>query len=190
MVQIGLRMSVKRHIYIVTHGEKFTGSNPRMTPKGFQDVSNLRDQLPAKPGMVISGTGQRHDDVSRALGFEPDQWSDWAGTPDSLEVIGEEKFAVLANGRYVPLEKHTSVADIAPVAKVRIPNLPHESVICSGRPLMIILGINGKSAAIYRITTKFYGDDNPGNEIVEIEEITAQGVVDPALQSTGQSWKH
>lgn len=44
------------YIYVVTHGDKFSGPNPGMTPEGIKQVRALRRLLPTTP----SGVNRSH----------------------------------------------------------------------------------------------------------------------------------
>jgi hypothetical protein len=164
-----------KKIYVVTHGDKFPGPNPGHTPTGNQEVAALRPLLPETPPAVVCGTGRRHSDVAEALGLEPTRFTCLAGDPDSLEIIEGVKMAILADGHTFPLERHTSLADMSPVARSTVVELPDQSVICGGRPAMIMLGYAAaRSAAVYRVSVD-------GGEIVAIDEVVATGEQDPAL---------
>jgi len=57
-----------------------------------------------------------------------------------------------------------------------VPRLASKSVICGGRPLMIMLGYpQGKSGAIYQI------DVDDTGKFVNIAEVVALGITDPCL---------
>jgi hypothetical protein len=165
-----------KEIFIATHGDKYSGVNPAMTPKGFDEVRILRGFLPENPSLVISGIGQRQLDVAEALGLTPDRNEQWAGDGDSMEIIDGKKFAILADGSSIELEKYTVLKDTTPLAIAGVTALPHNAVICGGRPIMIMLGVpSGKSASVYKVVIS---DD----KIVEITVVLITGVVDPALQ--------
>lgn len=163
-------------IYIAAHGDKFNGPNPGMTEKGFEQIKALRHLIPKNPSLVICGTGRRHLDVAKALNLNPDRYTSWAGDPDSMEIIiGGTKIIILADGALLEPNKYTSLIDNAPTAKIQVAGLPDKSVVCSGRPLMIMLGrIDARSAAVYKVTCK-------DGCITEILEVVATGEIDPAL---------
>jgi hypothetical protein len=163
-------------IFVVTHGDKTNGPNPRMTPKGFEEIASLRHLLPVKIPVLVVGTGGRHLDVATALNYnEIRRYSSVVGDPDSMEVIDGEKIVILSDGTHINIALYTSLADNSVSAKRFITGLADKTVVCSGRPFMIALGINGKSAAVYRILC------NDG-EIRQIDQMIAYGVFDPALQ--------
>jgi len=143
-----------KEIFVVTHGEKEKGADPHMTTKGFRQVSKLFSLIPENPTSVACGTGRRHLDVAQALGLEPDRYTNIAGGPDSLEIDSQgNKFAVLANGDYIPLEMCTITEDDAPAIIPFLNSLPHDSVVCAGRVIMISAGVpDAESAAVYKLT--------------------------------------
>ena len=157
-------------VFIITHGDKFQGSNPTMTGDGFWQVSALRDLLPAEPSAVICGTGWRHHNVAEALCLIPTRWTSLVGDADSQEETEDgRKIIVLASGIKVNPEDYTSLEDTAYCAKALITHLPDNSVVCGGRPLMIMLGHpNAKSAAIYKVTSE-------DGKIINISEVSATG---------------
>jgi len=88
-----------------------------------------------------------------------------------------QKSRVLFCGGYsIELEKYTVLKDTTPLAIAGVTALPHNAVICGGRPIMIMLGVpSGKSASVYKVVIS---DD----KIIEITEVLITGVIDPALQ--------
>lgn len=163
---------MEKTILVVTHGDKYSGANPQMTPEGLEQVKRLRGLIPRNPPAVVCGTGQRHWDVAGMLGFEPTRITSIVGGPDSLEIIDGIKHIILADGRLVDPALYTSLTDEADAAKVVIASLPDQSVVCAGRPSMIMLGEpNAKSAAVYDVHVM-------NNEIVDITEVVATGVAE------------
>lgn len=144
-------------VYLVTHGAKEKGNDPHMKPEEFSRTAALRHLLPARPSLVIAGTGQRHQDVAAALGLQPTRWSGALGDPESLERMpidgnGEQDMVRLACGVIIPLSACTTPWDMAPATDRLIVSLPHLTVACSGRPAMIALGEkNAESASVYEI---------------------------------------
>jgi hypothetical protein len=170
-------MAELKVIFVVTHGDKFGCANPGMTVKGKNEVYALHHLISPNPPMIVIGTGKRHSDVYRALDFISGQlrYTSVVGDPDSMEIVDGEKVVILADGKQLPASQYTTLADNAVAAKALVLGLEDGTVICSGRPFMIALGVNGKSAAIYRVLCQ-------NGEIVKIDELTATGVIDPALQ--------
>ena len=163
-------MGDTRLIYAVTHGEKFPEKpNPGMTEKGFGQVRALAKFLPRSMTEVVCATGRRHINVVEALNLMPTRVTAVLGGPDSLEVIGKMKSIVLADGALVDPELYTTLEDMAPAAKALIASLPDNSVLCVGRPTLIMIGHkDAKSGAVYRITCE-------NGEIVGIDEVIAEG---------------
>jgi hypothetical protein len=140
-------------IFVVTHGDKYTGPNPGMTPLGFAQIRSLWEFIPANPSAIKVGVGRRHADVLKALECTgPTNWSSVYGDSDSLEMCGEMKMVILADGTPVPLECHTSIADTSQAAKQVLVSMLDSTVICTGRPFALALGIkDAKSAAVYKV---------------------------------------
>jgi len=160
----------KKEIYAVTHGEKGSGPNPGMTEKGKKDVAKLKPYLPENPSDIICGTGQRHLDVAEALNLTPTNWTAVVGGPESLQKMINEYLIILANGKPLYQETYTTLADTAPSTLSKIVNAPDKTIVCAGRPCMIMLGVaDAKGAAVYKITVA-------EGKIQKIEEISALGV--------------
>jgi len=158
-----------KEIYVVTHGDKEIGPNPGMTEKGKRDVAKLKQNLPENPSDIICGTGKRHIDVAEALGLTPRNWTAVVGGPESLQKVKDEYVIMLANGEVLEQKAYTTLADTAPSTKAKIINATDQTVVCAGRPCMIMLGVaDAKSAAVYKITVA-------EGEIKDIEEISALG---------------
>ncbi len=76
----------------------------------------------------------------------------------------------LANGELVPYDRYTTLEDSALAAQALVGSLPHNSIVCAGRPSMIMFGlVDAKSAAVYRLLVQ-------DGKIVLTEEIRALGV--------------
>lgn len=172
----------KRYVYVVTHGDKFKGPNPGMTPEGFAQVAALRGLIPRNPSLVVIGTGQRHLDVAAALyltcwaedtdqistGRIPLRVTPVVGGPESLE----DDTILLANGTKVARDQYTGTKDGRKSMSQLIDSLPDDAVVCAGRPSMILLGkADAKSAAVYRITEGWLD--------IGIREVVATGVSEP-----------
>jgi len=139
-------------VYVVTHGDKFFGPNPGMTGRRYNEIKKLCFLIPSKPSLVVCGTGRRHIDVATALMLLIDRYTCLAGDSDSLEIIDDKKVIILADGTQLDPKCYTSLEDNAPGAKTLIVSLPDNSVVCGGRPLMIMLGFReAKSASVYRV---------------------------------------
>jgi len=155
-------------VYLATHGEKTGGPDPGMTEKGFQQVRPLRqdlfDRLPADgPPEVHIGTGKRQFEVASALGltnleerfFYSAVWGD-----GSSEFKRDGKpMVMLPFGRIIKWDQYLSPRHLQPAIRKAIMTLPDNTVICSGRPVLIRLGMtlnspNCQSGALYAIHFK------------------------------------
>lgn len=148
-----------KHVYVVTHGSKFPGPNPGMTEEGFKQVRALRPLLPDEVGDVVCGTGLRHLDVAKALDLTPTRYTAAVGGPESGEVnkAGVVDEVLLADGTKVPYSVYTTPTDGTKGMEAVICSLRPDSVVCAGRPSMVMLGMaegDTKSAAVYRLTIK------------------------------------
>ncbi|MCK5641491.1 MAG: hypothetical protein KAJ19_11865, partial [Gammaproteobacteria bacterium] len=143
----------KKTVLIVTHGDKYSGANPGMTPTGFNEIKALRHLIPSNPSAVICGTGKRHLDVATALRLlTPTRYSATVGGPDSLEVVNGERVVLLADGTQVAYYAYSTLQDEETAIKQVIIDLPDNAVICAGRPSMIMLGHkDAKSAAVHKV---------------------------------------
>ena len=140
-----------------------------MTEKGFDQVRALAKFLPGRVREVICATGRRHINVAEALNLRPTRFTAVLGGPDSLEVFGQAKMIVLADGMALNPKLYTTLEDMAPAAKALIASLPDSSVLCVGRPTLIMIGHkDAKSGAVYRITCE-------NGDIVGIDEVIAEG---------------
>jgi hypothetical protein len=146
---------MEKTIYVVTHGEKFSGPNPGLTPKGIAEIAALRSSLPNNPTVIVCGVGRRHLDVAKALDLVPTRYTNIAGDPDSGKKGPDGKMqVVLADGTQVPSNiAYTSIEDNTPAAQALVKSLPDGAVICAGRPFMIMLGNkDAQSAQVYKMT--------------------------------------
>lgn len=144
-----------KRVFVVTHGAKMPGSDPGLTEKGFEEVAALRSFLPEKAAKVVCGTGRRHLDVARALGFVPSLFTPLAGVPDSgipdPNNPGQITI-VLACGERVPGAYYSGEKDAERSIVDLLRLLPNNSVICSGRPFLLNLGEQDiASGAVYEI---------------------------------------
>lgn len=173
-----MEMQIKK-ITVVTHGDKGIEFDPEMTFKGFAEVHPLRRNLPQKPTKIVTGIGRRQKDVAKALGLIPGSHAKWAGDGDSLIVRDGQKFILRADGteeksaggNFTPEEISAAIAGII--------DLPSNAVVCAGRPVILMLGVNSKdatSASVFEVTVA-------DGEIVKIVRTACNdGVIDPALQ--------
>jgi len=165
-----------KRILVVTHGDKFPGANPGMTEKGFEQIKALRCLLPDNPTNVVCGTGHRYGDVAKALELTPNRYSSVFGDGDSMKKVGDQNMVILTDGMKLPMQACTTLKDLTPITQAVVSQLPDETVICAGRPLMIMLDYpQGKSGAVYQ------ADIADSGRIIRITEVVALGVPDPCL---------
>jgi len=170
-----------KEITVLTHGDKYDGANPGLTPNGIEQIKALRPFLPKNPTAVIFGTARRHFDTGKAAGLEYTKVTSAVGDADSAEAVEGKKMIVLPDGTLVEPAKYTGLGDSASVAVKAVVNAPDSAIIVSGRPLGLMLKIAGQisidfvSAAVYRITVD-------KDEIVDCIEVKAFGEFDKTLQ--------
>lgn len=151
-----------KKMYIVTHGAKEDGSNPAMTEEGFKQIASLRPQLPCSE-TIVCGTGKRHLDVARALGFTPTRYTAVVGGPESLN---SERKIVLSDGTIVESAIYTTEPDSHKAIIALLSELPNDTIICAGRPLMI--GLDKKDAKSGKIFIVTFDDNDTITDISEI----------------------
>ena len=141
-------MKPEKIIYLVTHGEKTNDPNPGMTDKGKEQVRRLLPKIqklmPEGPAEIHCGTGKRQKEVVECLGFSfaDAEISDVWGGPSTLTKTSGEKAILLADGTLVQWGNYKTSEHIGgDVIQTAIRNLPHNSVICSGRPVLVRLGL-------------------------------------------------
>jgi len=170
----------KKTVYVVNHGDKYSGTNPGMTEAGKAQVSALKPLLPVNPPLLITGAGKRHDDVREALNFNgcPTIWTPSVGGPESLEIIDGKKVVIMADGKTVPLDSFPVGKDRTAAMLAVLEDAPDNAVICAGRPAAISLGVkDAKSAAVYRVNV--YCQEITGSltlDNLQIQEVKATGV--------------
>lgn len=138
----------KNHFaFLVTHGEKEDCPDPGMTPQGMKRVESLRkplaEFLPNGPSQVHIGLGKRQQEVADALGLEehsPFYSAVWGG-PETETRRGGKSLIMLPNGRLIDWEHYLSTMHLQSAIFQAITGLPDGAVICSGRPVLIRLGM-------------------------------------------------
>ena len=153
-----------RKVFVITHPDKGTGANPRLTEAGMIQARSLYPKLPKDISGVIIGCGWRHFDTATALGLNFSVVSPIVGLPDSLERKNGDRVVVLASGHEIP-EANYRTMDLTPSTVAFVLDIPDRTLLISGRPFMICLGKDdAKSGAIYEITID-------GSEIMNMEEV-------------------
>ena len=154
-------MKVVKTIYLVTHGEKTNDPNPGMTEEGKEQVRRLLPKIqkfmPEGPVETHCGTGKRQKEVVECLdySFANTKVSDIWGGPSTLVKTDGGKTILLADGTLVQwINFKTSEHIGGDVIQTAIRNLPHNSIICSGRPVLVRLGLRPEdcqSGALYAL---------------------------------------
>lgn len=131
-----------------------------MPPEGLKMVEALAPKLtgflPSGPTEIHVGTGLRQWRVAQALGFSLEQkniyFSDfWGG---AATVAGSKEVILLGHGLQVPRKQYLSVKHLQPFYRQIIASLPDNSLICSGRPVLVRLGMQEEdcsSGALYAL---------------------------------------
>lgn len=158
-------------LYIVTHGDKEGGKDPKLTPTGLRQVRDLRLRLPNPVPFVMAGTGRRHRDTAVALGLSVHITDPILGGPESLDTDGR---IVLACGERIEREDYTKFGHYKVALEALFSTLPGGTVIAAGRPLMLMLGMSdkeAKSASLYKVSMC-------DGKVAGIEEVIATGVTE------------
>lgn len=161
-------------IWLITHGEKEVRdlegnwiADAGMTGVGFKQIKSLKPKLEEylsgqKPSEVHCGTGLRQWQVAQILGFTKEETyfsSLWGESSTLIDVEGKKKI-LLGHGIVVEKKQYLSSQHMGSAAREAIIKLPNDSLICSGRPVLIRLGIpseEGQSGALYALRVM---DDN------------------------------
>lgn len=169
---------MEKTIWLVTHAETILHSpepygewvpDPIMSKNACTVVHNLRailnEKLRGVPAEVHCGTGSRQWQVALTLGFnDPEKvfFSSLWGEAATLAKHDGKRWVLLSNGLLIPYDcylgaKHFGGKVISGV----IASLPHNSVICSGRPVLIRLGMQPEechSGALYSLCPQENGE--------------------------------
>lgn len=143
-------------------------------------------------GTVVCGTGHRHLDVAKALGLEVTWYTAVVGGPEFGESStgnGSIDIVRLADGSAVPYANYTTVPDSSLSAKSLVAKQPHNSIVCAGRPSMMMFGMDeavAKGAAVYRleVATKPLSVKKSETEVTRYEEGEIVRIVEVA--ATGE----
>ena len=133
-------------IYLVTHGKREGGPNPRMTADGLFQIERLRELLPKNTPLVVVGTGKRFLQVygvlQPSLNGAKVEYSPFCGSADGMEPDG--KTIPMASGE---LTEHDSYLGLVRCkafdAWKFLKDLPNGTLLCSGGELMMALGLEG-----------------------------------------------
>lgn len=143
--------------------------NPGMTEEGLQKV---RDLMPAlgkllagrKPATIQSAVGRRHRQVTGIVAdflnwpvekiFHSGLWGD----AETFKGRSKEKI-ILGHGEVIKWSQYLTSMHLGPQARRIVRKLDHLTIICTGRPLFVRLGMAPEecfSGALYVITVYFH----------------------------------
>lgn len=130
-------------LYLITHGERNNGVDPKMTENGIAQIELLRTLLPKAIALVVVGTGARFQQIYRTLSDSLQgiavKYSPFCGSADGLDP-GDK--IVLIDGTLVNRSDYLGL--------IRAPgfnaweflrSLPDGTLLCAGSELMISLGL-------------------------------------------------
>jgi len=134
---------MKKWIYLITHGNRHSGPDPRHTAEGLKQIRSL--QIPSNIKYVIVGTGTRFQEIYEALypvlpGQAKIIHSIFCGSSDGIEPDGK---GILDNGRKVDLETEY-IGLMNPQyfdAWKFVNSFDGDTLLCAGGELMISLGL-------------------------------------------------
>lgn len=145
-------------IYVITHGDRFVCANPEMTSKGFAQIRSLASFLPQKIARIFVGTGKRFQQIYELLFATcsvPVVYSCFCGGADALGTGADGRKTVITGigievgypDEYIGV----SNCDAFDAWKFLV-DMPDQSVVCSGRPIMYALGFReSKMGSLYEI---------------------------------------
>lgn len=131
------------NVYIITHGEKDKGVNPRLTEAGKTAITNL--SVPNGITQVIVGTGRRFADVftniKDRVGNVPVKYSPLCGSADSGEKSETGFEVILADGTIVNVSDYLGLVGTPGVDLVAwLESLPNGTLLCAGREFLKGIG--------------------------------------------------
>lgn len=127
--------------YLITHGERNFGPDPKHKPEGIEQIKNL--QIPDDISVVVIGTGARfreiYDAIKPQLDDIPVKFSPFCGSADGLEANYD---VILVDGTLVDLKNdYISLGSPCFDAWTFINLLPDKALLCAGGELLISLGL-------------------------------------------------
>lgn len=132
-------------VYLITHGKRDFGLDPRHTREGagqIRDLAHKLERLPREISLVIIGTGIRFYQIYRILisilGGIPIKFSPFCGSADGLEADG--KIITVDNRTVIPDDYIGLIGSSCFNAWEFVSNLPNNALLCSGGELLIALG--------------------------------------------------
>lgn len=120
--------------YLITHGEIFQQvPDSDLTSVGKSNVLNIKQYLPTKPGLIVSGTGKRHLETAKLLNLEINSYSELIETGTLTTQILERSICILPRGDLIPMENYfKDLAYQKKYLKEMINSLPNNSIIVGG----------------------------------------------------------
>ncbi|MFA6198164.1 MAG: hypothetical protein WC734_03380 [Patescibacteria group bacterium] len=126
-------MAESRSVYLVVGGGVAEGPNPGLTVPAREEAVATADLLPPKPPAVICGTGQRHEDLAKALGLTPTYWTPTIGTPEKFRRGAGTEKVVLGHGTIISRHEYASPEDRSVGVWALLNGLPDGSVVVTSR---------------------------------------------------------
>lgn len=175
--QIGKIMP--KTIWLVTHAETVLRNpppygawvpDPEMSSNGLEEVARLRPVLDTylcgtTPPEIHCGTGRRQWQTACALGFSNPEMAYFSalwGDASTLAKCDDRRMVLLCHGLLIPYDQYRTAEHIGgSTIRGVIASLPSNSVICSGRPVLIRLGMKleeCQSGALYSLHPRENGD--------------------------------
>lgn len=142
-------MEEKMSIFLITHGDRFSGANPGHTEEGFRQLRHLAPMIPGDISMFVIGTGKRFREIHETIIENRNDLisvgqksSPFCGSVDGLDITNGHKIVILFNGTAVDLkEDYISLSAPCFDAWRFINLLPNGALLCAGGELMIALDL-------------------------------------------------
>ena len=170
-------MFIEKIIWLVTHGEtrlQDSGGwcpDPAMTEEAYRGMRQIEIKLLQllQDGIlpeIQCGTGKRQYQVAQALGLNFETYhlhfsGIWGDASTLIKVDGVRK-VLLGHGLIIDYSKYDTTMHVSgEVIKRIITALSHNTVICSGRPVLIRLGMKPEdchSGALYSLKPQENGE--------------------------------
>ena len=119
-------------VFLITHGERNFGVNPKHKPEGIEQIRNL--QIPDDISTVVVGTGARFREIYEVIKPQipsvPVKFSPFCGSADGLEA---DYNVILVDGTLVNLKNdYISLGSPCFDACDFVRNLPPRTLLCAG----------------------------------------------------------
>lgn len=167
---------MNKTVWLVTHGEtvlrKPDGTlqpDPEMSQEGRHSLDTVAIMLYQKlgeslPPEIHCGTGHRQYQVAQTIFLNPSNvfFSSLWGDASTLAMEDGKRMILLSHGLLISYEQYHSAKHVGgeTIRKV-LASLPDNSVICSGRPVLIRLGMKPEechNGALYALRVKKNGE--------------------------------